>query len=358
MEEIKKLWEHKREPQGRINITLFFSNVFLLLTHIFLMIIYIMIGHKVMIVVDSVSLIINLIFFFNCYKHSGVFVGLSFFEIWIHMIFGTIIFGWNIGFQNWSFAMVAAYFLPAFNKNQERRPYKQSIIYILLVLVSYFVLAFLVNLNEFKTVYPLDKWMTISIFISNNLMAFFTIIMFALFYTTYRDRKVKELTRKADYDELTGLYNRHALIEISESIIMDAKNMNIPYSVAILDIDHFKQINDTYGHTSGDEVLKGFASLIRSYSIKGITCGRWGGEEFVMIAPSNIKYSEFINILENLRKGVSKADFVVEGNKEIHITVSIGAEKIRNYSSLEDSVTMADTNLYQAKESGRNRVIG
>lgn len=358
MKEIKELFEHRKETQGSINLTLFFVNIFLMISHIFLMVIYVLIGHKFLICLNSLSFLTSIYFFKNCYKYRDVFIGLSFFEVWIHMIFGTMIFGWNLGFQNWAFAMVTAYFLPAFSNNQERRPRKQSIFYACVIMLSYFLLAVYVFHTTPNAFFPLNRWMIVSLFLGNNIMAFFTIIMFAIYYTSRRERKERELTRKADYDELTGLYNRHALIQVSEQIAMDAKDTKNPYSVAILDLDFFKKVNDDYGHTSGDDVLKEFASILRSYSIKGIICGRWGGEEFVMIAPHNIKYSEFINILEKLRRGVSRADFIIENNKEIHITVSIGAEKIRKHKSLEDSINMADSNLYQAKQEGRNRVIG
>lgn len=358
MNEIRNLWKNRETKQGRLNLTLFFINVFLIMTHIFLLTIYIMIGHKLMISMYAVSLVVDMLFITNCYKHSEVFIGLSFFEIWIHMIFGTAIFGWNIGFQNWTFAMITAYFLPAFSPKQDRRPHKQSIFYALTLIISYFLLAILINIGDFKTPYQLDRLIKISLFISNNIMSFFTIVMFALFYTSYREEKVRELTRKADYDELTGLYNRYALLQISEQIKKDVQLSKSPYSVAIIDLDHFKNINDEYGHTSGDLVLNKFASILRAYSIKGIVPGRWGGEEFVMIAPSNISYSEFLIILETLRNNVEKRKFIIEDDKEINVTVSIGAEKIQDFKDLEKAVSQADINLYKAKETGRNKVVG
>ena len=358
MKEIRELWKNRETQEGKINITLFFINVFLMLCHIFLMTIYIMIGNKIMILVDTFSLIINIVFFLNCYKHSDVYVGLSFFEIWIHMIFATSIFGWNLGFENWSFAMITAYFLPAFNPSQDKRPRKQSMFYAFIIIISYFLLAVITNLGDYQVYEKLDKWMKISLFVANNVMVFFTIVMFAIFYTSYRERKVRELTRKAEYDELTSLYNRHALIEIGKHIVEEANANQSSYSVAILDLDHFKNVNDEYGHASGDDVLRRFAEILRAYSIKGIIPGRWGGEEFIMIAPSSMTYNEFLVILEKLRVNVNKNKFAISNDKEIEMTVSIGAEKIKNCSDLEKAIGMADENLYKAKESGRNKVIG
>ena len=104
-------------------------------------------------------------------------------------------------------------------------------------------------------------------------------------------------------------------------------------------------------------VLEEFANILRSYSIRGIVSGRWGGEEFIMIAPYDIKYEQFVNILERLRIKVSKSKLKIDDNSEISITISIGVSKVDTYNILEDGVKKADINLYEAKNKGRNMVI-
>jgi len=104
-------------------------------------------------------------------------------------------------------------------------------------------------------------------------------------------------------------------------------------------------------------VLEEFANILRSYSIRGIVSGRWGGEEFIMISPYDIKYEQFLTILERLRVKVSKTKFQVDIDKEINITISIGVSKIDTYDILEDGVKKADSNLYKAKNSGRNKIV-
>ena len=178
-----------------------------------------------------------------------------------------------------------------------------------------------------------------------------------MFYTSRSNRKEIELSRKADYDELTDLYNRHALNDLGNKLIKMAKDDKEPYYVAILDIDHFKEINDKYGHPSGDLVLKKIASTIRSFSIRGIIPGRWGGEEFVMIAPHNIKYDDFTEVLEKLRIKISQTKFEIENKKKINLTISIGSAKMTKYGNIEEAISKADINLYEAKESGRNKLV-
>ena len=160
-----------------------------------------------------------------------------------------------------------------------------------------------------------------------------------------------ELLKKANYDELTNLFNRHALDAIEENIIKNS------YSVAILDIDFFKKVNDTYGHASGDIVLRGISKIIESYSSDKIIVGRWGGEEFLIIGSPDIKYEDFVSLLEKIRVTIENTRFKMKNKKIINCTVSIGGKYIKNPIKLEEAVNKADKNLYKAKESGRNKVV-
>ena len=353
--ELKKLWLNKHDFQGRIDITVFFVNIFLFICHLFLMFIYIVIGHKFMICVASGSLLIYILCTFRCYKNVEKYMGVAFLELWIHLICGILSFGWTPCYQNWCFAMVVAYFLPAFsaNKSLTKRPF----FFAFLIMASYFLLATGYPLLHLSITRQLDIYTYSVLFIANNSFVFFSITLFALFYTSTNNRKQRELSRKAEYDELTDLYNRHALNELGAELIELAKENNEPYYVAILDIDFFKNINDTYGHSSGDLVLKKIASIIRSFSVRGIVPGRWGGEEFVLIAPHNINYNDFTNLLEKLRIKVSETNFEIENQEKIKLTISIGSAKIKKYDNIEDAIGKADINLYKAKEKGRNKLV-
>ena len=354
MEFMRELWQHKKEPQGRINITIFFVNIFLLLCHIFLMVIYFILNHKFMINYSLWSSLVYILYIPFCYRNIDRYMGIAFLEIWIHLICGILSFGWTPCYQNWCFGMIVAYFLPAFSKeDNNRRPFY----YAFLIIFSYFFLATYFPIINLDITVELDIYMNSILFIANNLFVFFAITMFALFYTSRNTRKVNELTRKADYDELTNLYNRHALNEICNNIISDSRMCKKPYSIAMLDIDFFKRVNDTYGHLSGDLVLIELANLLKTSFGSDIVIGRWGGEEFLVVGPHNIKYSDFVSMLKKFRTRVGRHKFLIEGNRRINLTISIGAASIYEVKLLEDAINIADNNLYKAKDTGRNKII-
>lgn len=357
MKTVKELMNNKNDPQGRINLTVFFANIFLLLGHIVLMVIYILANHHFMIGANIVSLFVYSFFIFTCYKNPIRYAGIVFLEIWVHMLCAIASFGWTPCFQNWSFAIIAAYFLPAFGLEHKRSSYKSILFYTSIVIVTYFVIAVAIYIIDIPIMKPLDDTLNRILFAINNLMTFFTIIMFSVFYTSNNRRKERELTRKADYDELTNMYNRYALMQLGGHIIKEAKGAKMSYSVAIIDIDLFKKVNDTYGHLSGDMVLEQLSRVLRAYSMRGIISGRWGGEEFIMICPYDMEYSRFVRVLERLRMSVENRKFKIEADEEINITISIGSTEIKDYASLDAAISRADENLYKAKNEGRNRVI-
>lgn len=165
---------------------------------------------------------------------------------------------------------------------------------------------------------------------------------------------LKELEKAAYMDTLTGLYNRkhfmeHADIEVKRSI-----RMNQLIFMVMLDFDFFKNVNDTYGHSAGDLVLKMSADIIkqtiRSYDL---LC-RYGGEEFVMLFTVSDEPAVY-NLAERIRKNIENSVTNYEG-KEIKITCSMGLSKFLNNDTIETSVRKADEALYAAKKAGRNQV--
>ena len=152
-------------------------------------------------------------------------------------------------------------------------------------------------------------------------------------------------------DQLTGLYNRRML---DEQLIIDidrAKRYQSGFALLMLDIDHFKTINDRFGHSQGDRFLVQFAYLIRQRLRKADLFGRWGGEEFLVICHGSNE-TEAKTIAEDLRTAVEAADFGLEETR----TVSIGLAVFSPDDSLEGLIERADRGLYQAKSDGRNRV--
>lgn len=169
-----------------------------------------------------------------------------------------------------------------------------------------------------------------------------------------RDKNAKlttsnnNLRTKAYYDALTGIHNRRGLYERIKD-----KILNPNYCLAILDIDKFKLVNDTYGHDVGDEILKELANSVSKKIRQNDIFARWGGEEFILLLKTkDLQVAE--NIAEKLRIDISKTEFPTVK----HITASFGISSFKNSEqSFEEVFKNADKALYQAKENGRNRVF-
>ncbi len=161
----------------------------------------------------------------------------------------------------------------------------------------------------------------------------------------------QEIQRIATIDHLTGTYNRHKFEELFTLEAERARRFSLPLSLILIDIDHFKAVNDTYGHDTGDEVLKQLANIVQENIRKLDVFARWGGEEFLALCPSTDL--ENIQILaEKLRLAVEDATFPRVNN----ITISIGISTFRKSDSFSELFKRADQGLYHAKEHGRNQV--
>ena len=156
-------------------------------------------------------------------------------------------------------------------------------------------------------------------------------------------------------DALTGLHNRHYLYEISESILAGANRTEKPLCLVVFDIDHFKRVNDTYGHAAGDKVLQSFANLLKNRVRKSDIVVRYGGEEFIVILPNTDKEMSGA-VIETIRNLVKNMDIDIGGKKSLKITISAGIAQFNGKEKLDDLINRADEYLYLAKSSGRDRV--
>lgn len=163
----------------------------------------------------------------------------------------------------------------------------------------------------------------------------------------------KALTQ-ARRDPLTEICNRAAFDEAIDKEYSSYRRHQADFSLMIIDIDHFKAVNDTHGHIAGDKVLKSVASLIRSSIRRSDEVFRYGGEEFVVIL-SNTKQGGAKFIAERVRKEIEK--LTVSLGKEIKVTASIGIASSELMQDVTDTLEFADKALYQAKDQGRNQVI-
>ena len=167
--------------------------------------------------------------------------------------------------------------------------------------------------------------------------------------------KEKLLIKSTTYDLLTGVLNRFNILKRGEEYFSLCTRKNFPLTVLYMDIDHFKNVNDTYGHNIGDVVLKKFAKTVNSNIRTEDVFGRLGGEEFLAVLPFTDKESALI-VAEKLRKSVKNITF--EEVEELKITVSIGLATISpEIKTFDKMITEADKMLYKAKETGRDKIV-
>lgn len=180
-------------------------------------------------------------------------------------------------------------------------------------------------------------------------------------YFIFRDQEIiKKNKLNAMTDPLTGLYNRLFLNNWSKENFAKHKNSSDDLTLLMIDIDNFKAFNDTFGHLAGDETLKKFATLLKEIVRSDDLIIRYGGEEFLLIlVDSSIK--EGIIISQRIKQTVTETVFIPSEKKEALLTVSIGITQLNPASSkdfmMEDLIRQADKNLFQAKYSGKNKIV-
>ena len=186
------------------------------------------------------------------------------------------------------------------------------------------------------------------------------VVLFALFFSEKILVKGYLRTKDASLsDRLTEARNRRYLETVSDRQVAGMLERNEPFSLALLDIDHFKRVNDTFGHDAGDNVLRIVAEVVRKRLRKSDTFVRYGGEEFLVLLPGAEKEAAIV-ILEAIRKGIETTPLsLVDGDDPTRITASAGLvsfpeDAVDDFSSMQK---LADERLYQAKSNGRNQCV-
>lgn len=223
--------------------------------------------------------------------------------------------------------------------------FTNAFIVFLIIFISTSGHGFMANLSV------VDRFYYLSFFIISATL--FSLILFAMF--DERRQLIQQLTALANTDFLTKLGNRAYFMDRGEQAVAQARRHNIPLSLAILDIDKFKKINDTYGHAAGDEVIKNIAlqckSLLRTEDISA----RIGGEEFAFVFPNTTKENSYI-VIERLRLAVQNHPIQINESTQITVTFSAGIAQLEHNESLVDLLQLADKMLYKSKKLGRNQV--
>lgn len=178
---------------------------------------------------------------------------------------------------------------------------------------------------------------------------------FVLFLLFELEKTRKQLEKLSQTDELTGIFNRRHFYALGDAEVAKAHRYRLPLSMLLIDLDHFKRINDRYGHDIGDIALMEVVALCRSTLREADIMARLGGEEFGVLLPMTSGPNAEI-VAEKLRHFIASHRIFFDGD-HFHTTISIGVASLKDTDNLSTLIKQADRNLYAAKNHGRNRVV-
>ena len=171
--------------------------------------------------------------------------------------------------------------------------------------------------------------------------------------STYEEKR--KLSELLTHDDLTGISNRRYLDFYLNNMKKEVEKFDSTFGILFFDIDHFKEVNDIYGHEIGDEILKLVSHTLNANIRNEDLIGRWGGEEFIAIIKVDNKF-ELEVIAEKLRILISDSYFKLDDSRRLSVTISIGGTMFRKMEDIASLISRADTNMYESKETGRNKV--
>jgi len=174
-----------------------------------------------------------------------------------------------------------------------------------------------------------------------------------------KNRQLEDMLTRVEslaiMDPLTGIYNRRRFETVFSSEFKRATRYKLPLSCMVIDIDHFKKVNDALGHQEGDTVLKELSQVVQSTIREVDTPARWGGEEFVVLSP-NTTLENGLRAAERVRKAIANHDFTGMGGKKVTVSIGVAAIPAADLDNQEKLIHAADLAMYKAKKNGRNRV--
>lgn len=334
---LKMLSEHR---------TLIFL-IMCLCVHIFNVFLFWKFGLFPLVVLNAISSAIYVIFL-TFFKNENLRISFAYFEIIFFSAMTELISGGHFGTLTFVIGMVAVIFFMLPYSNRKKHIYQ-------LIGAALAVAISLISVFNYS-LYPelMDLVLHHSSFVK---VLNLTITLFSLFYLTNLYLVELRTTReKLDYssnhDMLTGLYNRRFF----ESIMKRSKDeKETSFSVAMLDVDDFKKINDTYGHETGDRVLAAVSKCIEACLPQDAVAVRWGGEEFVLYLPQ-VENSRALEVLETFRTKLSEQEIYHKGIR-VAITATIGLCTGESIADYEEYLRQADEKLYWGKKHGKNQIV-
>lgn len=263
-------------------------------------------------------------------------------------------FGWNAGFQNSCFtSIIVAYFIGYALKEDGYDKFNPNFFAAISLII--FLICWIESEYDIQY-YSLTVSASKTMHFVNDILNLIIIGEFARVFTITFLTEKDMLIHTAEVDALTGLSNRHYINRICNFFHFGEKNGQREYAVAIIDIDNFKMVNDTYGHNTGDYVLKTISNVLKPSISRNVIIGRWGGEEFIIICVGTDSYDILKDLAEIIRDDIQNTTMDFEEN-HFNVTVSIGIHGTIQGEKYVNVFEKADANLYKAKKTGKNKVV-
>lgn len=278
-------------------------------------------------------------------RHNGPAIILIWVEVIIHAFLGTLLIGWDSGFHYFLLMFIPALFAGMRGgRNAWLAVSGLWGFYVGLYALMWFV----------EPLQPITSGALLGVFLFNLTVVFFMFSYLSLFYVSTVSTTQRSLRRLATVDALTGLFNRRHLSDLAEKEIARHARNGEELSFLLLDIDHFKQFNDRYGHDTGDRILERLSKVLAKTLRDQGFIGRWGGEEFLVVLPGTDREQALLTA-ERIRCAAEGHSWVAE-YLPLSVTVSVGVSQYRAEEDLSAVVARADMALYESKRRGRNRV--
>lgn len=260
----------------------------------------------------------------------------------------------NISFVLISYFWIGSYYKKILNLVSDRIIKYMSLypaIAFLLLITNFTTPTRISQLKNFDSIY--DMFLFLLFIIIGYILVFVGIYSASQIVSMKYDMEQLDLISKTD--PLTGLYNRRYIIGKLENELEDYKKTKNNFSIILADIDHFKYINDTFGHNFGDQVLKSISkNLLATVKDKGIV-SRWGGEEFLILLPeTNILPAK--TLAENIRQSIQN-EIIIYDDSPVSVTLTLGVTVNKDLETIDDTIRNSDNALYSGKNNGRNCVV-
>lgn len=266
-------------------------------------------------------------------------------EVVLHSALGTLLIGWDSGFHYYLLMFIPAICLST--------PLRWVFPCLLGLLVYYIGLD--ATMRVIDPIEPIHDLALYIVHVFNLTVVFAMFSYLSLFYINVVVSAQRKLRVMATTDPLTQLLNRRQMKFLLELEIERFRRSESPVGLLLLDVDHFKQINDTHGHEAGDKVLEALAGLLREQLRAQDLVARWGGEEFLVAMP-NSDSEATQRAAERIRTATQSLDWGKIITSENPVTLSIGATQLRTDDEVSQLISRADKALYQCKNQGRNQV--